>query len=125
MADENLQEPLIDGGDGRGNNRLQESIVSEIASGVSAIAATGSLGLGFAQFRVSRSHDALQRAELRAELAEVRRELELERRARIVDQYGLRGLDTFDAYGTLDPFFGFGVENEPIDFTRTDWFDVE
>jgi hypothetical protein len=94
---------------------------------VAAGPAVGAVGAGvnYAQYRLTRHDRALLRAQLEAEAAELRLELDFERRARILHQYGLAGLDVYDTYGVVDPVTGFGVEDEPIDFTCTEWFDSE
>lgn len=97
--------------------RLQESVVADIAASVAAaggIGAMGFAGVGAYYQRASyllqrdqvERDDAELRAAIEAENAELRRELEIENRMLRAQFGGLEGLDAYDAG---EPF-SFGPE---------------
>jgi hypothetical protein len=97
-----IQQPSEAEGD-----RLQESVVTDVAAAVSALVGVGGLGYAAAAFHSrGRSHDAELadlRAEMDAEMRLLRAEMEAEMRDLRAQGYGFGPDDDY-------PFGGFGVE---------------
>jgi hypothetical protein len=95
-----------------GAERLQESVLGEVAASVSALTGTGALGYAAAAFHTRRQRDsdearheadvAALRAQMDAEMRVLRAELEAEMRVLRAEGFGFGPTD--DYYG------GFGVE---------------
>lgn len=101
--------------------RLQESVVSDVAASVSALAGTGAFGYAAATFHTRRQRDADEarhqaemaalRAQMDAEMRVLRAEMDAEMRILRAQGFGIGLEDYYGGFGVDDDYYGgFGVE---------------
>ncbi len=90
--------------------RLQESVVGDVAASVSALAGTGAFGYAAATFHTRRQRDA-DEARHGAEMAALRAEMDAEMRVLRAQGFGSGPEDYYGGFGVDDDYYGgFGVE---------------